>query len=176
MQLDQTVVTSSSLNTFYCKRQCIQEMRSNCRAENVNCCLNLLAKALLTFYNPVAANFKALPVLHKPCNMWRENGGKFWRKKTILLGEENKFLRKKTIAGGSCPPSALICTQTTPSISWLIRHGSSAEGVVGATFTEVHSRIFHPVLQIDNGEPGNGVTAFHHAISLLLKLHDTAST
>ena len=146
MQLDQTVVTSSSLNTFYCKRQCIQEMRSNCRAENVNCCLNLLAKALLTFYNPVAANFKALPVLHKPCNMWRENGGKFWRKKTILLGEENKFLRKKTIAGGSCPPSALICTQTTQQYLMVDparqqRRGGRGGDFHRGAFSDISSRI-----------------------------------
>ena len=53
-------------------------------------------------------------------------------------------------------------------VSWYCWHGTSVQGVVGPGLSqrEVHSRIFHPVLQIDNGRPENGVKVFNHAISL----------
>ena len=53
-------------------------------------------------------------------------------------------------------------------VSWYCWHGTSVQGVVGPGLSqrEVHSQIFHPVLQIDNGRPENGVKAFNHAISL----------
>ena len=53
-------------------------------------------------------------------------------------------------------------------VSWYCWHGTSVQGVVGPGLSqrEVHSQIFHPVLQIDNGRPENGVKVFNHAISL----------
>ena len=53
-----------------------------------------------------------------------------------------------------------LCLLAPPSISRLICQG----GVAGATFAfSVHSQIFHPRLQVDNGRRGNRLTACGHA-------------
>ena len=93
--------------------------------------------------------------------IWRENGGERLENsggRKQILAEENNW-------GGEVVRQVHWFAHT----GWYLmvdlpRHQQWA-GVVGATFAEVHSRIFHPVLQIDNGRPEDGEIAFNHAIS-----------
>ena len=117
------------------------------------------------------------------CVVWMT--WKWWREKAAeqIPAEENNWQRRKLAACASklsatalklklstselteCIESALIgsaCSLAPPSISRLICQG----GVAGATFAfSVHSQIFHPRLQVDNGRRGNRLTACGHATS-----------
>ena len=112
---------------------------------------------------------------------WLGNGGerrrpsKFRRKKTIDREEEVGCMCIEVIC--NCVEVEVVhkwidrvywkcidwlCLLAPPSISRLICQG----GVAGATFAfSVHSQIFHPRLQVDNGRRGNRLTACGHATS-----------